>query len=56
MSNLVVGPRAPHGNPQTIQATAKAIGCSLQTDSNALLLKTAPMQLSGHGEFKLVPA
>lgn len=47
-------PMGSHGNPQTIQAVAKAIGCCLQTDSKTLLQKTSahPIELR---EVKLVP-
>lgn len=32
-----------HGNPQTTQAIAKAIGCFPQTDGQSLWLKTKPV-------------
>lgn len=41
-----------HPNPQTTQATANAIGCSLQTDGKVLQQKTMLME---HGEVEVVP-
>lgn len=41
----------PKRNPQTTQVTAKAmIGCSLQIEGKALLLKTIPTYLIEHGK------
>lgn len=34
-------PEGFHGTPKTTQTIAKPIGCSLQPDGKALLLKTA---------------
>lgn len=51
---IVVGQAAMYyGNPQTMQAIAKAIGCFLETNDKALLLKSTLRQLTEHGEVKL---
>lgn len=47
--------KGPHRNPQTDQAVAKTIICSVQTDIKAPLLKTIPTQPIEHGEVKVVP-
>lgn len=39
---------------QTTQAVFETLGCSLQTDSNALLLKVTPTQLIERGKVELV--
>lgn len=44
-----------HGNLQTTQAVAKAVGCSLKTGGEAPLLKKTSTQLTEHGGIKLVP-
>lgn len=44
-----------HGNPQTTLAIAKAVGCSPQTNSEGLLLKIRPTDLTENGEVELVP-
>ena len=44
-----------HRNPQTTQAVAKTICCSLQSDSKSPLLTTTLPQLIEHEEVKLVP-
>ena len=46
--------KGPHRNPQTAQAVAKTVVCSL-FDIKAPLLTTTPTQLIEHGEVKLVP-
>ena len=43
----------PHGNPQSIQAIAKAIGCPPQTDGKALLQKTTFTKLTSVNMEKL---
>lgn len=47
-------PKRSHRNPQTTQAIATAIDCSLQTNSKALLLKTKSTQFIEHEELRLV--
>ena len=47
-------PKGTHGNPQTTQVIAKAIGCSPQTEYKYLLLNTAHILLNEH-EVELVP-
>lgn len=42
-----------HGNLQTTHAVTKTVGCSLQTDSKAALVRTTPTQHIQHGEFKV---
>lgn len=44
-----------YGNPQTTQAIVKAPGCSPQTESKVLLLRTTPIQLTKHREVRLQP-
>ena len=46
-------PRGSHENPQTTQAVANTMGCSMKNDSGAPLLRTTPTQPSGHGEVGL---
>jgi hypothetical protein len=48
-------PNRSHGNLQITQTMVKAIGCSSQNDSTALLLKTMLTQLIKHREVELVP-
>lgn len=38
--------KGSHGNPKTTQAVATPLGCSTQTDSKALLLKTTTPTLN----------
>lgn len=52
---LSFGPKGLHGNPQTAQAIAKAIGCFLQIDGKAPWLKTTPTYMVEHGKIELVP-
>ena len=51
--NLVVD-KGTHGNSQTTQDMAKAIGCSPETDKKAIaeLNIAIPAQLSAHGDVK----
>lgn len=44
------------GNPQTVQDDVGPEGCSLQTDSGAILPRTTSTQLIEHREVKLVLA
>lgn len=44
-----------HGMPQTTQAMAKAIGCTLQWDSKALLFDKTLICLIQDGDVELVP-
>lgn len=46
-------PRGSHENPQTTQAVANTMGCSMKNDSGAPLLRTTPTQLTEYGEIKL---
>lgn len=42
------------GNPQITEVITKAFGCSPQTDTKALFLKTTPTQLTELREVELV--
>lgn len=48
-------PQSPAGIPQTSQITAKAIGCSPQSDTKILLLRMTFIYLTEPREVDLVP-
>lgn len=48
-------PKGAYENLQITQGIVKVIGCSLQTDGKAPLLKTIPTSLTVHGEAMLLP-